>query len=137
MSLELDSPAARTLARGLIDDFAKGWSRANVELLASVFTEEAVFLETPFVEPLKGLAAIKRYWSDVPFHQSEITVTTGEIYVAGPWFSTEFRARFRRRRTGDWVDARGAIFAETAEGKVSEMRMYWHRWSGGQEIFAG
>lgn len=136
MSLELDSPTTRTLARGLIDDFAKGWSRANVELLASVFTEEAVFLETPFVEPLKGLAAIKRYWSDVPFHQSEITVTTGEIYVAGPWFSTEFRARFRRRRTGDWVDARGAIFAETAEGKVSEMRMYWHRWSGGQEVFS-
>lgn len=137
MSLELDSPATRILARGLIDDFARGWSRANVELLASVFSEEAVFLETPFVEPLKGLAAIRRYWSDVPFHQAEITVTTGEIYVAGPWFSTEFRARFRRRRTGDWVDARGAIFAETAEGKVSEMRMYWHRWSGGQEIFTG
>jgi ketosteroid isomerase-like protein len=137
VSLELDSPATRTLARGLIDDFAKGWSKANVELLASVFAEEAVFLETPFVEPLRGLAAIKRYWSDVPFHQSEITVTTGEIYVAGPWFSTEFRARFRRRRTGDWVDARGAIFAETAGGKVSEMRMYWHRSSGGKEIFDG
>lgn len=137
MSLELDSPATRGLARSLIDDFAKGWSKANVELLASVFTEEAVFLETPFVEPLKGLPAIRRYWSDVPFHQSEITVTTGEIYVAGPWFSTEFRARFRRRRTGDWVDARGAIFAETAEGKVSEMRMYWHRSSGGKEIFDG
>ena len=137
MSLELDSPATRALARNLIDDFAKGWSKANVELLASVFTEEAVFLETPFVEPLKGLTAIRRYWSDVPFHQSEITVTTGEIYVAGPWFSTEFRARFRRRRTGDWVDARGAIFAETAEGKVSEMRMYWHRSSGGKEIFDG
>jgi len=137
VALELDSPATRVLARELIDAFAKGWSKANVDLVASIFTEEAIFLETPFVEPLKGLAAIRRYWSDVPFHQSEITVTTGEIYLAGPWFSTEFRARFRRRRTGDWVDARGAIFAETDRGKVSEMRMYWHRSSGGNEIFAG
>lgn len=134
MDLELDSPATRALGRELIDTFARGWSKANAELLASVFADEAVFLETPFVAPIKGLAAIRRYWADVPFHQSEITVTTGEIYVAGPWFSTEFRARFRRRRTGDWVDARGAIFGETAEGKVTEMRMYWHRWSGGKEI---
>jgi ketosteroid isomerase-like protein len=137
VSLELDSLATRTQARELIDSFARGWSKADAELLASVFTEDAVFLETPFVEPIKGVVAIKRYWADVPYHQSEITVTTGEIYVAGPWFSTEFRARFRRRRSGEWVDARGAIFAETTDGKISEMRMYWHRWSGGREIFAG
>ena len=39
-----------------------------------------------------------------------------------------------RRRTGDWVEARGAIFCETAGGKITEMRMYWHRWSGGREV---
>jgi len=25
------------------------------------------------------------------------------------------------------VDGRGAIFCETKDGKISEMRMYWHR----------
>jgi len=25
------------------------------------------------------------------------------------------------------VDARGAIFCETKDGKITEMRMYWHR----------
>ncbi len=133
-SLELDAQAARAMARDLIDAFAQGWSKPNVDLLTSVFAEEAVFIETPFAQPIRGVAAIRRYWSDVPYHQSEISVTTGEVYLAGPWFSTEFHARFRRRRTGDWVDARGAIFAETADGKVSEMRMYWHRWSGGKEL---
>lgn len=134
MAAELDSPALRSLARDLADTFARGWSKANVELLVSVFAEEALFLETPFAPAVKGAPAIRRYWSDVPYHQSEITVTTGEIYAAGPWFSTEFRARFRRRRTGDWVDARGAIFAETDGARIIEMRMYWHRWSGGREI---
>jgi len=49
------------------------------------------------------------------------------VYVAGPWFATEFRCTYRRRRSGEWVDARGAIFCETKDGKITEMRMYWHR----------
>lgn len=115
------------LGRTLIDTLAAGWSKANVEVIMSVFTEEAVFVETPFSTPLKGSSEIRRWWADVPYFQSEISVTTGEIYAAGPWFSTEFKATFRRRRTGEWVEARGAIFCETEGDRISEMRMYWHR----------
>lgn len=117
----------RTLGRSLIDTFAAGWSRAKVDQVMSVFAEDAVFLEAPFAEPLRGEAAIRRWWADVPYHQSEITCSTGEIYGAGPWFATEFRVTFRRRRTGAWMEARGALFCETAGGKIIEMRMYWHR----------
>jgi len=131
--MENVEPNTRVLGRTLIDRFAKGWSRADLSLLLSVFTPEAVFIETPFSEPLNGLEAIQTYWRDVPYHQSDITVTTGEIYAAGPWFSTEFKLRFQRRRTGEWVDARGAIFCETNGTEITEMRMYWHRWNGGRE----
>jgi hypothetical protein len=31
------------------------------------------------------------------------------------------------------VDARGAVFCETKGEKVSEMRMYWHRFAGGRD----
>jgi ketosteroid isomerase-like protein len=117
----------RDLGRSLIDTLAAGWSKANVDRIMSVFTEESVFVETPFSTPLRGAQAIRRWWADVPYYQSEITVTTGEIYAAGPWFSTEFKATFRRRRTGEWVVARGAIFCETEGDRISEMRMYWHR----------
>ena len=118
---------APDLGRQLIDTFTRGWSKADLETLLSVFSEQAVFVETPFSEPLAGIDAIRRYWADVPYHQSEITSTSGEIFVAGPWFSTEFKSVFRRRRTGEWVHARGAIFCETDGGKITEMRMYWHR----------
>jgi len=113
--------------RQLVDTFARGWSKGQPEVILSILTPDALFLETPFSEPLKGSEPIRKYWSDVPYHQSEITVTTGEIYAAGPWFSTEFKAVFRRRRTGEWVEARGALFCETDAGRISEMRMYWHR----------
>ncbi|HET7599384.1 MAG TPA: nuclear transport factor 2 family protein [Gemmatimonadales bacterium] len=127
-------PAAvtRLLGRTLIDTFGRGWARADVEELMSVFSDQAVFIETPFTEPLNGVAAIRSYWQDVPYHQSEITFSAGEIFAAGPWFAAEFKCVFRRRRTGEWVDARGAIFCETEGDKISEMRMYWHRSVGGQ-----
>jgi ketosteroid isomerase-like protein len=114
-------------ARELVDAFARGWSKGQIDTIMDVFATDGVFLETPFAEPARGTAAIRRYWSDVPAHQSEVSVTTGEIYLAGPWFATEFKAIFRRRRTGEWVEAKGALFCETAEGLISEMRMYWHR----------
>lgn len=123
----------RALGRTLIDAFGSGWARADVERVMSVFSPDAVFIETPFSEPIRGTAAIRRWWLDVPYSQSEITFTSGEIYAAGPWFSTEFKCVFRRKRTGEWVDARGAIFCETEAGLISEMRMYWHRWNGGRE----
>lgn len=128
------SPDTRTLGRELMDTLARGWSRARLDTIMSVFAEDAVFLETPFAKPTVGLAEIRKWWADVPYNQSEISCLTGEIYAAGPWFSTEFKLTFRRRRTGEWIEARGAIFCETAGGKISEMRMYWHRWVGGREV---
>jgi hypothetical protein len=128
-----ESGDTRALGRSLIDTFGTGWAKGNIELLMSVYSSDPVFIETPFSQPLRGPEQVRRYWLDVPYHQSEITFTTGEIFAAGPWFSTEFKCVFRRRRTGDWVDARGAIFCETSEQLITEMRMYWHRWNGGRE----
>jgi hypothetical protein len=123
----------RALGRSLVDTFGKGWAKGNIDLLMSIYAPDAVFVETPFSQPLHGVEAIKAYWLDVPYHQSEVTFSSGEIYAAGPWFSTEFKCVFRRRRTGEWVEARGAIFCETAGEWVTEMRMYWHRWNGGRD----
>jgi ketosteroid isomerase-like protein len=130
-----DSPPTdtRALGRKLIDTFGNGWSRGDIDQLMSIFSPDAVYVETPFSDPQRGEAAVRRFWLEVPLHQSDITFASGEIFVAGPWFSTEFKCIYRRKRTGEWVDARGAIFCETAGGKISEMRMYWHRFNGGRE----
>lgn len=117
----------RQVGRALVDEFGRGWSRAKVDLMMSVFAAEPVFQETPFSEPLRGQDAVRGYWADVPLHQSEISFSAGEIFVVGPWFATEFKCTFRRRRTGEWVDARGAMFCETDGARITEMRLYWDR----------
>jgi SnoaL-like domain len=124
---ETTEQSIRTLGRTLVDEFGRGWSRGKVDVMLSVFAPEAVFQAGPFEEPLVGSEAVKSYWADVPLYQSEITFTSGEIFAVGPWFSTEFKCTFRRRRTGEWVDARGSIFCETNGTLITEMRMYWER----------
>ncbi len=113
--------------RQLLETFGRGWEGGDVDTIVSVFAPDAVFLETPFSERSVGGDAIRAYWKDIPVNQAEVTFKAGEIYAAGPWFAAEFRCTYRRRRTGEWVDARGAMFCETKDGKISELRMYWHR----------
>ena len=114
----------RLKARELIDTFAKGWAKGQVDHVLSVFAPEAVFVETPFADPLTGTEAIRRYWSDAPYHQAEISVSTGEIYVAVPG-----RHEFPSYSSGPdrrWVEARELFSCET-EGCTSRKGMYWHR----------
>jgi ketosteroid isomerase-like protein len=120
-------------ASELVDTFAKGWSKGRVEMMLSVLDPQVIFLETPFSKPLLGTEAFRAWAADIPYHQSEARFTTGEVFVAGPWFSAEFKLTFRRRKTGEMVDARGALFAETDGQRITELRMYWHRWVGGRD----
>ncbi|MFQ5549755.1 MAG: nuclear transport factor 2 family protein [Gemmatimonadales bacterium] len=112
---------------GLIERFGSGWEHGKTDWITEICCDDVVFIPDPFAQPLVGVRAVERYWRDVPQEQAEISFRAGEIFVAGPWFSTEFRCTFRRRRTGERMDLRGALFCETRDGKISEMRMYWDR----------
>lgn len=111
----------------LIGKFGKGWDLGDPSLMSSIFTENARFLGDAFSRPVSGRDAIYDYWKDVPKEQADVKFRAGEVFRAGPWFSVEFKCTFRRRRTGEPVTIKGAIFCETEDGLVSEMRMYWQR----------
>jgi ketosteroid isomerase-like protein len=126
----IDWSVERPRFAAMIERFGKAWENGNGQALAEVFTENASFVPNPFEAPVVGRRAIAAYWHDVPYTQTEVRFRAGEVFVAGPWFCTEFRCTFRRRRTGEQVDVRGALFCETEGDLVSEMRMYYLRTSG-------
>ena len=119
--------ARRATFRALLDEFGQGWNAGEPARIADVFLPEGVFKPGPFEAACNGRAAILDYWGDVPDAQEEVSFRYGEVFVVGPWFATEFRCTYTRRRTGERVDVRGALFCETGEEKISEMRMYWER----------
>lgn len=122
--------ALRTEYGALVERFGDGWMRGHADQMAGVFSEDGAFYPDPFAAPLRGRQAIAEYWKDVPLEQAEVSFRYGEIYVAGPWFATEFRCSFRRRRSGEVMDVKGAMFCETSSGTISEMRLYWERRGG-------
>ncbi|MBI4502790.1 MAG: nuclear transport factor 2 family protein [Gemmatimonadetes bacterium] len=111
----------------VVNSFGKAWEAGKPAAMGELFTDDATFIPGPFEAPLKGRSAIVAYWSDVPREQSAISFRFGEIFVAGPWFATEFSCTYRRIKTGDWIRVSGALFCETVTEKISEMRMYWDR----------
>jgi hypothetical protein len=119
------SPVARYAE--LIRRFGVAWEQGQAEDIGAVFTPDATFVPGPFDPPLESRAAIVSYWRDVPLEQAEISFRAGEIFVAGPWFAVEFKSTFRRRRTGEKVVLKGALFCETEGELLSEMRLYWER----------
>lgn len=120
-------PSAAAAFGALVARFGEGWEKGNADTMAAIFTEDAVFQPGPFEPTVRGRAGIRDYWRDVPREQAEISFRSGEVFTAGPWFATEYKCTFRRRRTGEAVVVRGALFCETAGDLVSEMRMYWER----------
>ena len=113
--------------RALLNQFAEGWNNGDPARMADSFLPDGVFQPGPFDTPLKGRQAIQDYWRDVPQAQSDVSFRYGELFVAGSWFSAEFRCTYQRRRTGERVDVKGALFCETQDGKIAEMRMLWER----------
>ncbi len=114
-------------AEALIKRFGEGWMAGDADAVASVFTDGGVFVPAPHAAPVHGRDAIRKYWDGTALEQAETVFRFGEVYRAGPWFAVEFKCTFRRRRTGEPVDVRGALFCETEQDKVSEMRVYYHR----------
>ena len=90
--------------------FGKAWEAGQPDVMAEVFADDGAFIPGPFEDPVRGRAAIAGYWSDVPSEQSAISFRFGEVFTAGPWFSTEFKCSYRRIRTGEWIEVSGAMF---------------------------
>ncbi|MFL5460892.1 MAG: nuclear transport factor 2 family protein, partial [Gemmatimonadales bacterium] len=73
MAADQSTESTRALGRSLVDTFGRGWATGDMNLLMTVYASDAVFIETPFTAPIRGTDAIRGYWNEVPYNQSEIT----------------------------------------------------------------
>jgi uncharacterized protein (TIGR02246 family) len=64
--------------------YETAWRATGTEGLASLFTEDATYLQSPYEKPVKGLDAIRRMWDaerDGP--DETFTLATGTLAVDG------------------------------------------------------
>ncbi len=65
--------------------YEAAWRAPGTEDLAGLFTSDAVYLQSPYDQPVAGLDAIKRMWEDEREGPDEVfTLATDVLAVDGP-----------------------------------------------------
>lgn len=117
-----------------LDTMGRAWEAGDPDRAAELFTDDAVYYETPFSEPLRGREAIRAYWAEVPSVQEnvsyrhQVVATTDEVGIARWSVSLD--------RTGSSVHAEfDGVFLVTLDsgGRCREFREWWHRTETNQE----
>ena len=72
------------MVRRWLAAYEAAWRAAGTEGLAGIFTDDASYLQSPYEEPLAGLAAIRRMWDEEREGPDEVfTIATEIVAVDG------------------------------------------------------
>ncbi len=111
-----------------LDVYGRAWETPDPEAAAALFTDEATYQATPFVEPIRGRSAIAAYWchatrshTNVRFGNEVLTLDKNDA-IAHWWCS------FIRPPRKELVRLDGIFVLQfDATGYCSSLREWWHR----------
>jgi len=116
------------MPRSWLDAYGRAWETRDPEAAAALFTEEASYQETPFVEPMRGRTAIATYWSHATRSHTDVhfgyeVLTGGENYGIAHWWCS-----FLRPPGTAFIKLDGIFVLEfDGEGRCKSLREWWHR----------
>ena len=121
-----------TWASEWIEDYANAWRGGDDEVLAELFTEDAVYRSSPVREPTVGRDAIREYWRTSTATQERLDLKFGVPVVHGNRVVVEWWAVMRD--DGQEVTLPGCLLMRFAGGgRCEELREYWHQETGRHE----
>lgn len=105
------------------------WEEGDSKGITDLFAENAHYYETPFSEPMVGLAAIEKYWSEGAEQAQEcVRFEFSSVLTAGAIGVSHWRASFIRVPSGVKVELDGYLEAEfDRHGRCVNFREWWHR----------
>lgn len=112
-------------AKKLIEIYGKAWETKDVELISSIFTEDATYNDPKEIENI-GLNAIKEYWkSKVVEGQENIKFEIKNIWVDGDNVIAEWHAIFDDIKRDLNIDMMEVAIFTVKEGKFTSLREYY------------
>lgn len=108
-------------------DYGSAWETRDADLVAALFTEDATYQETPFVEPMRGRAAIRAYWDRAVVRAQEQVQFGYEVLSLGDAVClARWHASFVRIRTKSAVKLDG-VFLLTFDDqrRCQALREWW------------
>lgn len=114
-------------AKKFLETYARAWESRDPDLAASLFTDQALYHEDPFDEPIVGRQGIRTYWQGATAQQKDIDVLVREPHLVGNTVIAEWGARYTHVPSGERRELRGILLAEFEGEQVAAFREYWHR----------
>ena len=114
--------------RTWLEAYRKAWETRDPRAVRELFSEQAVYVERPYREPLRGADAIAEYWSGIAETQDDVHVQVEPLAVAGDVGIAHWWASFRRMPSGKRVHLDGVLAATfAADGTCRLFREWWHK----------
>ena len=114
--------------RSWLDAYGHAWEAQDPEGSAALYREDALYFETPFDEPMRGVAAVRDYAAEAAAAQKDVKFSADVLAVSGETGIARWRASFTRVPSGVQVELDG-VFLVTFDdaGRCREFREWWHR----------
>lgn len=123
-------------AREWIEDYGAAWRSGDADVVAELFTEDAVYRSSPFRPPATGREAIRSYWSAATSTQEQLDLRFGEPIVRGNRVVVEWWALMKD--DGREITLPGCLLLRFGGGgRCEELREYWHQQEGRTEPPSG
>lgn len=113
--------------RSWLNAYGSAWEARSAERAAQLFSEEALYFETPYAEPFRGRAGIESYWSRVTEDQRDVHFESEALGFVGTSGVAKWSARFKLAANGATVELNGVfLLAFDGDGLCTELREWWH-----------
>ena len=112
-----------------IEGYRRAWVERDPQAAAALFTEDASYRSSPFVDPNLGQEGVVAYWTGATSTQADVEVEMGEPLVDGNHAAVEWWTRMRA--DGDEITLVGCLLLLfAADRRCEDLREYWNYESG-------
>ena len=114
--------------RAWLDAYGHAWETRDANAAAALFSDDAAYHETPFVEPMRGRAEILAYWSHIGRSQEQVRFRYEILAITNDKGIAHWWASFTRHPERTRVNLDG-IFLLTfdADRRCTTLREWWQR----------
>jgi SnoaL-like protein len=112
-----------------IEGYRRAWEDRDPEAAAALFTEDASYRSSPFLEPNLGREGVLAYWAAATSSQEDVEVVMGQPLVDDNLAAVEWWTRMRNG--GEEITLTGCLLLRFApDGRCENLREYWNYESG-------
>jgi len=111
-----------------LEAYGRAWRERNAQAAADLYTEDGTYQVTPFVEPMRGRAAILEYWLHVSETQRDIQFGHAVLAVTSDWGVARWWASFVIEPPGLQTKLDGIfLISLDGDGRCRSLKEWWHK----------